>query len=460
VPRICRIFALLAALGAVAGLSAAPASARPFFGYNDGAVRAGLVSADRDAALTQVAGADITRLTFDWRWVEPTPGNVRLGAYDQIYRSMTARGIRPLFVLAFAPHWTWSASVRCNQWTQECRYPPDPSHYADWRRIVETIATRYPNAAGIEVWNEENASLFWRPAPDAVAYAELLKQTKAAVNAVRPSLPVITGGLGTYDVTTGQVISVRDFLNTIYARAGKDAFDGLGVHGYPTSLYNGPGSGLAKGLDRYRTSRALNGDASKPLWFTEGGYRTGSSGPWTEAQQAQGNASLYSALASQRDVRAVVVHSLVDGAGYGVLRSNLSLRPAYCALSALRGLPCGSQQPGTPAVTGGRTPPRAVSTKEPPRTAHGKRSRQDVDGDGIPNKRDRDVDGDGLRNGCQDRDIDGDGRRNIRDRNMDGDGQRNRRDRDMDGDGIRNRKDADMDGDCRVRRKQGRPRTR
>jgi hypothetical protein len=99
-------------------------------------------------------------------------------------------------------------------------------------------------------------------------------------------------------------------------------------------------------------------------------------------------------------------------------------------------------------------------------------TRSDIDGDGIPNSRDRDIDGDGIAN-YRDRtpygsryssntrrrsapvyarryvparyhrkgDADRDGIRNRRDRDIDGDGRRNWRDRDRDGDRTRNRRD-------------------
>jgi polysaccharide biosynthesis protein PslG len=339
--RLSRIGALLAALLAAAACVPAVAGAQPLFGFNDNAVRGGRIPAAQDAGLAASVGANITRLTFDWRWVEPYKGSVSLWQYDQIYKALMAHGIRPLFMLAFAPQWARSPTVTCNQWKQECRYPPDPAHYADWRRIVATIATRYPGAAGIEVWNEANTALFWQPRPDATAYADLLKQTKAAVKAVNPSLPVITSGLGIYDTSTAWATSTWTFLNTIYARAGKASFDGIGMHAYPSSLYNGLGSGLEWLLWRYRATRNSNGDNSKPLWFTEGGYRTGGSGAWTEQQQAQGTSSLYSALAGAPDVRAVVLHELVDGTGgYGVVHSNLTPKPAFCSLATLRGKPC------------------------------------------------------------------------------------------------------------------------
>jgi hypothetical protein len=78
------------------------------------------------------------------------------------------------------------------------------------------------------------------------------------------------------------------------------------------------------------------------------------------------------------------------------------------------------------------------------RDHHG--TKRDLDGDGIPNRRDRDVDGDGIRN-RRDRNTDGDRFRNRRDRDIDGDFLRNTRDRDMDGDRIPNRRDRDIDGD-------------
>jgi hypothetical protein len=96
--------------------------------------------------------------------------------------------------------------------------------------------------------------------------------------------------------------------------------------------------------------------------------------------------------------------------------------------------------------------------------AKGERARtaKDLDGDRIPNTRDKDVDGD-RRSNRRDRDIDGDRRPNKRDLEMDGDRRPNKRDRDidadrrgncprdkdMDADGIPNVRDLEMDTDGR-----------
>ncbi len=143
--------------------------------------------------------------------------------------------------------------------------------------------------------------------------------------------------------------------------------------------------------------------------------------------------------------------------------------------------------------------------KQQQNTNHRRITRADIDGDGIPNGRDRDMDGDGIPN-TRDRDRDGDGIPNTRDRDdsgrwardsrgnwflrnvgktrvgygsvptgyyrdrngklvkragthrvgdKDGDGVRNSRDRDVDGDGVRNWRDRDKDGD-KVRNKNDR----
>jgi polysaccharide biosynthesis protein PslG len=105
---------------------------------------------------------------------------------------------------------------------------------------------------------------------------------------------------------------------------------------------------------------------------------------------------------------------------------------------------------------------RASHAKKKKQRTHARKrhkTRRDLDGDGIPNRRDRDIDGDRIPNrrdrntdgdrlpNRRDRDVDGDRIPNGRDREIDGDFLRNTRDGDMDGDGIPNSGDRDMDGD-------------
>jgi hypothetical protein len=79
---------------------------------------------------------------------------------------------------------------------------------------------------------------------------------------------------------------------------------------------------------------------------------TGDNEPFSvsEAVQARATVEIYRLLRADQDVRGAVFHSLIDPgtdpsdreSGYGLLRFDRSLKPAYCALAAeLRtGTPC------------------------------------------------------------------------------------------------------------------------
>jgi Cellulase (glycosyl hydrolase family 5) len=317
----------------------------PLFGFNDNAIRAGLISAADDAELTDRVGANVHRLGFDWRWVEPTPGEYHWDAYDEIYREMTARGVRPLFILIYAPSWALDAAEACDQWQADCRYPPGREHYDDWRRMAAAIAQRYPDAAGIEIWNEPNERMFWLPGPQPKRYAELLGEAYAAVKEVDPSMPVLGGSVSNRQGDEEAGMTQVEFLERLYDAGGGDAMDGISVHPYPWSLSLDL---LELSLAQVREIRDSHGDTGKPLWVTEVGLSTTGWDPrfvFTPEQQAWGLAKIYESLAAMDDVRSVIVHSLIwsDGAawegeaGYPVLNADHTPKPAYCALAALRG---------------------------------------------------------------------------------------------------------------------------
>ena len=107
-------------------------------------------------------------------------------------------------------------------------------------------------------------------------------------------------------------------------------------------------------------------------------------------------------------------------------------------------------------ATGGKARKHRRTKKDLDGNGIPNRRDKDVDGDGVPNKRDKDVDGDGVPN-KKDKDVDGDGVPNKRDRDMDRDGVPNKKDKDMDGDGVANHKDKDMDGDGVPNKKDKQP---
>jgi polysaccharide biosynthesis protein PslG len=331
------------------GWRAAAGSARKLFGFSDNAVRARLISASDDAALALRGGANAARLMFDWRWAEPYRDSYRLQAYDEIYRELLGRGIRPLIVPMFAP--SWALEVPCDQWRADCRLPPARAQLDQWGEVVALLARRYPRAAGIEVWNEPNEADFWGSGPDPARYTELLRTAHTAVNAVNPSMPVLGGAVSNRQVAEETSLPMRRFLTGMYEAGARNYMDAISFHPHPWS----PTDALVmKTVRQVREVRGAFGDGARPLWVTEIGLST--SGPpalrFTEAEQRRGLVAFYRALMAMPDVRAFFVHQLMPPRydsdvsrepGYALTRSDGSLKPAFCALAAERGVACGGR---------------------------------------------------------------------------------------------------------------------
>src|SRR4051812_34356102 len=234
----------LAALAAISTCAlAAPAAHADTtmpFGFSDQAVMGKQLTATDDAALAARAGATTSRVTFDWRWAEPTQGDWRLSSYDAIYKADLAQGIRPVFVLLYAPQWAFAEGITCQQLTQDCKYPPGPTHLDAWSMMVKKIATRYPLAAGIEVWNEPNDHTYWASDLDPAYYTTLLRTARETVQGAGSDIPVMGGALsGVNDqdeAASPQFMSYRTYLKGMYAAGAKGQMDRLSLHPYPDDV--------------------------------------------------------------------------------------------------------------------------------------------------------------------------------------------------------------------------------
>jgi hypothetical protein len=308
----------------------------PRFGFHDNSVAGGRASPEEVARLTEGTGAGIYRVLIDWRSTEPARHVFDFGLADRVYKAMRARGIRPLFVLAWAPSWAWGAGQLCSG--DQCHFPPGTSFDGDWQDMAGRLAKRYPEAAGIEIWNEPNESTAWNWKADPARYVELLHEAHTAIKASDPSMPVISGGLSNRQDSGGGSMSLGDFARQMFARGGGQYMDGFGIHPYvPKDL----SEGFGKTLDLARSLRP----GQLPIWVTEVGETT--SGPAddpfhvSEDDQANMDVTAYRAFHSQPDVKAVLIHTLIDPyddpgdpqSGYGVVRKDLSEKPAYCALA-------------------------------------------------------------------------------------------------------------------------------
>jgi hypothetical protein len=329
-----------------AGYAAAqdPAPSRPYGVWED---LAWDQTADVDGLIDRMAAAGVqnVRMAFRWYMIEPTNDQWVFTYHDPIVAKLRAKGIEILGLLQHTPAWAVGGNPAGTS---------PPVNDADWQDFVSRVVTHYRGqVAAWEVWNEENLVAFFTPQPDPVRYVQMLKVATTAIRSADPSALVVLGGLA----GNGQ-----DFLPPIYANGGKDYFDVVAIHPYKHPV--------TEGLDTLRWAvgithdlMAANGDATKPLWFTEIGWTVGpdSSPPITEADQANWVTTVYNARSSLGADRIYwyELHELYTppyDEGWGLIRHDLSLRPSYYAYQALT-----SRPPATLLHT--LTPCRLVDTR-------------------------------------------------------------------------------------------------
>ena len=152
--------------------------------------------------------------------------------------------------------------------------PPDPVAYA---RVAQELATALKGhgVVGYEVWNEPDDAPYWAPAPNAAAYAALLKAAYPAFKAGDRAAAVSSGGL---------VADDYDFLQALYDNGAKGSFDAVSLHTDtaclttdPREYYREPSGRIGRysftGYREVRYTMLANGD-DKPIWLSEMGWST------------------------------------------------------------------------------------------------------------------------------------------------------------------------------------------
>ena len=305
-------------------------------GFNNNSVSQGIATADQSADLLAGVGADVDRVQIAWERLERSPGTYDFALADSVYAADLARGVRPLFILGYAPR--WASGSACSGITGRCLAGPEPDYYDDFARAAAALATRYPEAAGIEIWNEPNLQHFWRPAANPEGYAALLRESYSAIKAANPAMSVGGGSVGQLNSDPGS-LSAPEFLRRVFVAGAAGALDAITLHAYaggdPTA------ERAVTDVANVRATRDAYGDPSKPLWVTETGGSTTGLGALSEVDQATRLTLLDTRLRSAPGVEMLIVHTLIDPptdpgsreTGFGVVRPDFSKRPSYCALA-------------------------------------------------------------------------------------------------------------------------------
>jgi hypothetical protein len=328
------------ASAAAVALLAAVAVAAPAHGATGGVNVSGL-SSDQVQGVKSL-GAGWVRMFVSWAALEPGPQQLNTGTlnfYEQGFRSLPA-GTKVILDVVNTPLW--------ESGTTDPHAPPsNPQDYA-W--FVSQLAQRLaPWVSAYEIWNEEDAPIWWTGAPDPAAYVRLLQAAYPAIKAVDPHATVVLGGMTGNDYP---------FLEAVYANGGKGYFDAVGVHTDTACNILSPYEYL-RGTDNrmipdsflaYREVHAVmeaNGD-DKPIWMTELSWRTTSAvcseGAWagqkaagvSDAQQATYLDQAYHCLAGDPYVQVALWYTLTDEGTVtsGLERADGSRKPSFAAMQS------------------------------------------------------------------------------------------------------------------------------
>lgn len=312
----------------------------PTFGYNDDWIFQSNAALD----LLDQGGGQVARTGLAWSGVERQPGAYDWYGSDVLYAKLLERGSRPLWTVLDAPCWAQPDPGACERGDNQ--HHPAPQHYDEFARFAAAAAVRYPEAIAIEIWNEPNYPRFWGGWPDPDAYAKLLSTAAAAIHEAAPAISVVSGGLSPHADSDRRAIGFSSFLNRLYEQGAIQRADAIGIHPYPGVGPNEDYVGDVRVyLGKVQNVIALHDDSDRPLWATEFGVSTAGEHAFDPGLQATALIELYELLRRVQgmSIPVAVVHSLVDPSlggregGFGVVRQSLEPKPAYCALSAVRG---------------------------------------------------------------------------------------------------------------------------
>lgn len=295
-----------------------------------------------EIALLARSGADSLRRVATWATVERRRGEFDWTHHDQIYAELRAAGIKPLWIATSAP--CWATGRRCGAPST----PPDADHVDEFASFTAKLARRYPESLGIEIWNEQNFSMFWRGKIDPGLYGDMLAASAKAIHRVDPEMPVVLGGLAALTERSAgpDDMPFAPYLAKLYRSGAMEGVDAIAYHPYPGG---GPGSRFLRVI-RIQIGNLLDvmtahNDPDRPIWITETGLSTAGPVPFSEAQQASGLVAIYDMFRHMPQVPVVQFHRFVDTPvngisreeGFGVVRENgRDPKPAFCALARER----------------------------------------------------------------------------------------------------------------------------
>jgi hypothetical protein len=173
------------------------------------------------------------------------------------------------------------------------RYGPGGSFWSENRSLPERPIRLW------QIWNEPNTPQFYRPAPSASEYAELLELSSDAIRSVDPKATIMLGGLPGHPSQPGSIDGPR-FLDELYRLGARRHFDAVAVHPYSADL-----AGVRSQVTAARFVIAGHADTDAAIWVTELGCGADPGGEGRLIQTVDGQAEMlqrsFGLLAARRD---------------------------------------------------------------------------------------------------------------------------------------------------------------
>lgn len=260
-------------------------------------------------------GVATYRWTISWPGVQPEPqSRPDWTATDPVMANLAENGIEALPVLYGSPCFV----VQCPGGDSPPVSPQPPIGSTEarlgWARFLGELAGRYGPGGSFwsenpslpeqpirlwQIWNEPNTLQFYRPAPSALGYAELLELSSNAIKSVDPKATIMLGGLPGNPHQPGSIDGPR-FLDELYRLGAQRHFDAVAVHPYSPDL-----AGVRSQVAAARFVVAAHADTDTAIWVTELGWGATPSGDGRLILTVDGQAEMlrrsFGLLAARRD---------------------------------------------------------------------------------------------------------------------------------------------------------------
>ncbi len=300
----------------------------------------------RDDAMKAIddLGVGWIREDFNWQDIEPVKGDFRWAKFDEMTNIARQHKVHVLGILGYSTEWASSAFRHPDAGFGQV-YPPEDREA--WFVYVKATVTRYKSTiTHWQVWNEEDTDGFWKPKPDAAAYAKLLADTYAVIKKADKNAVVVMGGVHS---------GAQTFVSDVLKNGGK--FDVLGVHSYGGRMTPPELLSAKDRLGKFSATMRTNGMVPK-IWITEMGWDAEYVSFETQAAYL---ARFFGLMRSIPEVENIFWYELRDDnqtsanqLQYGVMHHTLIPKPAFYAYQQVIQLLSGKKIDTTKTVTSDR----------------------------------------------------------------------------------------------------------